>query len=104
VEAPHARLVDTDRTAGRHDVRIREPVVEAVDAIGEDVGGAQPIEPALGRVGWKDRSDDVAQRGGVCGARCDIGKSRIFRPSAPTSLVYCSSRTSATMIQPLQVR
>ena len=38
--------LDGNRAAGRDDMRVGEPVVEAVDPVGEDVGGAQPCEPA----------------------------------------------------------
>jgi hypothetical protein len=64
--------------AGRRaDVRIGEPVVKAVDPVGQDVGGSQPGELARGRVGRKDRCDDVAQCCRMTGALREIGKTRV---------------------------
>jgi hypothetical protein len=52
-------------------VRVGEPVVEAVDAVGQDVGGAQPLQPALSRLGAAVLPQDV---GAVLGVVVECGE------------------------------
>ena len=40
MELSHAGLADGNRTAGGKHMRVGEPVVEAVDPVREDIGGA----------------------------------------------------------------
>ncbi len=60
LELPHSGLVHGYCATRRQDVRIGQPVVEAVDPVGKDVGAAQPLEPVLCRICGKDRADDIA--------------------------------------------
>ena len=84
LDVPFSRLVDPPRPAGRDDVRVGEPVVEAVDAIGEDVRSAQPFEPALGGVGKKDRADGVA---GVQGGEHLTSQHQLVNRAAASSAI-----------------
>ena len=52
-------------------MRVGEPIVETIDAVGEDVGGSQPLEPARGRVGRNEPANDVGENRRV---RCACGK------------------------------
>src|SRR6516225_4157099 len=65
-------------------MRIGEPIVEAVDAVGEDVGSTQPFEPTLGCVTVEDRAYDVAKFGRMRGACSKIGKPGILRQIGPS--------------------